>query len=104
MPKKFAYWTTGAAALLAAALFAAVPPAFVPDSTFQGSSLKGWHVLGQADWRADKGELIATPKNAGGGWLVLDKSYQDVQFFASFRCSGSCRTGVLLRAEKTGAA
>jgi len=102
MPKKFAYWTTGAAALLAAALFAAVPPAFVPDSTFQGSSLKGWHVLGQADWRADKGELIATPKNAGGGWLVLDKSYQDVQFFASFRCSGSCRTGVLLRAEKTG--
>ena len=102
MSKKLAYWTTGVAALLVAALFAAVPPAFVPDSTFQGSTLKGWHVVGQADWRADKGELIGTPKSAGGGWLVLDKSYQDVQFFASFRCTGSCKTGVLLRAEKTG--
>ena len=37
----------------------------------------------------------------GGGWLVLDKGYQDVAFYASFRCSGACKTGVLLRAEKT---
>ena len=32
---------------------------------------------------------------------MLDKSYQDVNFFASFRCGGDCKTGVLLRAEKT---
>ena len=44
-------------------------------------TLKGWHVLGQADWRAEKGELIGTPKSASGGWLVLDNSYQDIQFF-----------------------
>jgi hypothetical protein len=58
-------------------------------------------VLGQAGWRAEKGELIGTPKSASGGWLVLDRSYQDIGFFASFRCTGSCRTGVLLRAQKT---
>ena len=38
---------------------------------------------------------------APGGWLVLDKSYQDVGFFASFRCASGCKAGVLLRGEKT---
>ena len=90
------------AALTMAVLFAAVPSAFVPEWTFQGSSLKGWHVLGEAGWRAENGVLIGTPKSAGGGWLVLDKSYQDLGFFASFRCEGNCKTGVLLRAQKTG--
>ena len=32
---------------------------------------------------------------------MLDSSYQDIGFFASFRCAGNCRTGVLLRAQKT---
>jgi hypothetical protein len=75
-------------------------PNFIPDSTFKGSSLAGWHVLGQADWSAQNGELIGKGKDAGG-WLMLDRSYQDVGFFASFHCAGGCNTGVLLRAEKT---
>ena len=62
MSKKLVLGMTAVAALLMTALFAAVPSHFVPDWTFQGSSLKGWHVLGQADWRAEKGELIGTPK------------------------------------------
>ncbi len=49
----------------------------------------------------EKGEIVGTPKTPGGGWLVLDKSYQDTGFFASFRCMGGCKTGVMLRAEKT---
>jgi len=32
---------------------------------------------------------------------VLDRSCQDIGFFASFRCEGNCNTGVLLRAQKT---
>ena len=32
---------------------------------------------------------------------MIDKSYQDVGFYADFRCSGECAAGVLLRAEKT---
>ena len=84
---------------LSAAL-ATVPNVFVPDSTFRGSSLAGWHTLGQAQWRAENGEIVGTPAQ-GGNWLILDKSYQDVGFFASFRSTGGSKTGVLLRAEKT---
>jgi len=75
-------------------------PTFHPDATFKGSALTGWHTFGNADWRAQDGEIVGTPR-AGGGWLVLDHSYQDVGFFASFQCMAACRTGVLLRAEKT---
>ncbi|HTF64620.1 MAG TPA: hypothetical protein VK638_18215, partial [Edaphobacter sp.] len=75
--------------LLVAMAFATAPTVFVPDSTFKGSTLTGWHTLGQADWSARDGELIGKVKPGGsGGWLVLDKSYQDVGFFASFKCTG----------------
>ena len=36
-----------------------------------------------------------------GGWLMLDKGYQDVKFYTEFRCADKCDAGVLLRAEKT---
>src|SRR6188768_238920 len=94
----------GLVATLAA--FLTVPVAgtrstFIPDFTFKGSTLAGWHALGAADWKAVDGELVGTPKSPDGGWLVLDKSFQDVQFGADFKCVGACKTGVLLRAEKT---
>jgi hypothetical protein len=89
------------APLLALAAYAANPTVFVPDWTFKGSSISGWHVLGQAEWSAQNGELVGKAKEGGGGWLVLDKSYQDVGFFASFKSTGGAKTGVLLRAEKT---
>jgi hypothetical protein len=41
------------------------------------------------------------PQQAGGGWLVLNKSFEDVGFYANIHCAGGCRTGILLRAEKT---
>ena len=74
---------------------------FVPDAALNGSTLAGWHTLGGADWRAEKGELVGTPKQ-GGGWLVLDHSYQDVGVYTQFRCTGGCETGVLLRAAREG--
>ena len=76
-------------------------PSFIPDATFNTSALTGWHSLGSATWRLEKGEVVGTPSQAGGGWLVLDRSLQDVAFFASFKCAQGCETGVLLRAEKT---
>jgi 3-keto-disaccharide hydrolase len=75
------------------------PKNFVPDSTFAGSSLTGWRAIGEATWRADDGEIAATPKS--GGWLMLDRPYEDVAVVASFRCAPGCVTGVLLRAEPT---
>jgi hypothetical protein len=79
----------------------AVGPSFRPDTTFTGSSLTGWHTIGGAQWRAENGEVIATPKQNNGGWLVLDRSYQDIGVYTQFRCTETCEAGVLFRAEKT---
>jgi hypothetical protein len=104
MNQKFARATIAISGAAVLAIFAltgsAQGPNFNPDSTFKGSSLSGWHVIGQADWSAQNGELVGKAKPGGnGGWLMLDQSYQDVGFYAGFRCSGGCKTGVLLRAE-----
>jgi hypothetical protein len=89
--------------LVVAALVTAQGPAneFAPDTTFSGSSLTGWTPLGAADWQAQSGEIVGRPRPGGGGWLVLDKSYQDVNFFTRFRCTGPCQAGVLFRLDKT---
>jgi len=100
MLDKRAFGIAALAALLLAPVFA-TGPTWIPDVTFKATSLAGWHVLGQADWRVEKGEVVGTAKPGGGGWLVLDHSYQDVEFYAGFHCTGGCKTGVLLRAEKT---
>ncbi len=94
--------TAIAIATITLGIRAADPPAFKPDATFKGSTLTGWHTVGQAQWRAENGELIGRASAGGnGGWLVMDKSFQDLMFFANLKCDGACKTGVLLRAEKT---
>ena len=80
----------GAALLLTSGLTGASRN-FAPDATFTGSSLAGWRVLGQADWRAENGEIIGTPKP--GGWLLLDRSYEDVAVVSTFRCTGGLYDG-----------
>ncbi len=75
---------------------------FLADYIFSGSELTGWHAFGQADWRAENGEIVGQAHpGSNGGWLVLDKSYQDVLFFGRFRAPAGSKTGVLVRAEKT---
>jgi hypothetical protein len=86
--------------LVQPSLFAAART-FIPDATFTGSSLSTLHPLGDADWKANDGEIVGDPKSASGGWLILDKSYQDVALYTNFTCSNGCKTGILLRAEKT---
>ena len=78
-----------------------VGPSFRPDTRFTGGSLTGWNVVGEASWRVENGEIIGSPKSAAGGWLMLNRSFQDVGFYARFRCTGGCQTGLLFRAEKT---
>jgi Domain of Unknown Function (DUF1080)/FG-GAP-like repeat len=93
-------WAAIAAALLSAPIYAGLT--FIPDSTFKGSSLAEWHTLGDASWHAQAGEIVGTVKPGGnGGWLFLNQSYQDVGFHALFRCTGGCKAGVMIRAEKT---
>src|SRR5690606_31249622 len=97
----FAAVTTAALAALVNVGFAAGPSYFRAEPAFNGTSLAGWHPMGGANWRVDNGEIVGTPAAPSGGWLVFDKSLQDTGFFASFRCLNGCRTGVLLRAQKT---
>ncbi|MGN6210995.1 FG-GAP-like repeat-containing protein [Parafilimonas sp.] len=75
---------------------------FLPDHTFKGSSLKGWHTLGDASWQASNGELAGKANaNTKGGWLVMDSAYQDVAFHALFKATGNSETALLFRTEKT---
>ncbi|WP_263418164.1 FG-GAP-like repeat-containing protein [Terriglobus albidus] len=74
---------------------------FVPDWTFQGSSLAQFRTLGDVDWHAENGEIVGVPRSPAGGWLILDRSLQDTQFAATFRCTGGCKAGVLLRTQTT---
>lgn len=79
------------------AAHAAGPIAFSPDVLYKGGNLNGWTSLGTAQWSAAAGEVTAK----GAGWTFLDKPLQDAGFFTSFKCTGPCDAGVLLRAEKT---
>ena len=90
MPRKLGLMVAVSTFLGCLPMFA-TGPSFHPDATFTGSSLTGWHTFGQAEWRAENGEVVATPKG-GGGWLVLDRSYQDIGVFAQFRCAAACET------------
>jgi len=100
------YKQIGWGVLAAAGVILLVPRAganknFFPDWTFQGSSLGAMRTLGAVDWRAENGEIVGTPKSPEGGWLILDKPLQDVQFASAFRCTGGCRAGVMLRTQST---
>jgi len=79
------------------------PATFVPDWTFKGSALTGTEHIGQATWRAENGEIIATPTSAEGGWLLINPGYQDVQLAGAYRCAAACNVGVMVRSEKTAA-
>ena len=56
--------TLAAVFVLLSAILAATHE-FVPDYSFQGSTLTGWHTLGPATWRAQNGEIVATPQSPG---------------------------------------
>lgn len=96
-----ALYRTALAFALALPVSLAVAQNYAEDVRFKPTSLAGWHTLGDAAWKVENGEYVGTPTSASGGWLVLDKSLQDVGVFGHFKCTGGCRTGVLLRAEKT---
>ena len=91
---------TGGAAALAGFLVLSTPKANAGKPAFDGKSLAGWHPLG-GEWRVEKGEIVGAPR-PGPGWLVLDRSYQDMALSLAFHCEGGCQTGVLIGMEKSG--
>ena len=76
-------------------------PSFTPDAVLSGSSLAGWHTLGQAKWQLKNGNLNGDAGPSGsGGWLVMDHSFQDVALFTRFLCATGCDAGILFRIQK----
>lgn len=65
---------------------------------FDGSSLKGWNVVGDANW-----ELVAAEKavqaNKGTGFLVTPTAYTDFQVTADFWVTDDANSGVFIRCE-----
>lgn len=91
----------GAIGVVSTVSVLATGPTFRADYRFTGSNLSAFKSVGAADWKMQNGEIVGTPKEPGGGWLLLEnKMFQDAQVFANVKCAAGCRAGVLLRAEK----
>ena len=61
-PIRYACPCCGGSDVLTTTLPWAASRNFVPDVVFKGSTLTGWHPLGQSDWRAQDGEIYRDSK------------------------------------------
>lgn len=61
---------------------------------FDGTSLKGWNVIGDANWSVADGAIQATQ---GSGMLVTPASYGDFQITLEFWVSDDANSGVFIR-------
>jgi Domain of Unknown Function (DUF1080) len=59
-----------------------------------GTSLKGWNVVGDANWTVADGAVQA---DKGSGFLVTPASYRDFQITLEFWVSDDANSGVFLR-------
>lgn len=73
---------------------------FIPDHTFQGSDLQGWHPIGHSAWKADQGTITVTQSSGQSGLLVLDTPYQDIGITALLKCNAQDEAGILFRLTK----
>ena len=65
-------------------------------SLFDGSTLKGWNVVGNANWSVADGAMQAT---MGTGFLVTPMSYGDFQITMDFWVTDDANSGVFIRCE-----
>ena len=61
---------------------------------FDGSSLDGWTVLGDANWELADGAVSA---NSGGGFLVSEQSYGDFELRLEYWVEEPANSGVFIR-------
>jgi hypothetical protein len=63
---------------------------------FDGSSLKGWNVVGNANWEVADGAIQASQ---GTGFLVTPASYGDFQITLEFWVTDDANSGVFIRCQ-----
>jgi hypothetical protein len=61
---------------------------------FDGASLDGWRVLGDANWQLGDGAVSAT---SGSGFLVSERSYGDFELTLDFWVDEPANSGVFIR-------
>jgi hypothetical protein len=61
---------------------------------FDGTSLKGWQVIGDANWTVAEGTVQA---DRGAGFLVTPVAYGDFQITLEFWVSDDANSGVFIR-------
>ncbi|MBZ5660758.1 MAG: DUF1080 domain-containing protein [Acidobacteriia bacterium] len=61
---------------------------------FDGKSLDGWNIIGDANWRLENGMAVA---DKGTGFLVSKESYGDFEVRAEFWVDAKANSGVFLR-------
>jgi hypothetical protein len=80
--------------------FAGLQPAYVTSgqadfkTILDGKSMKGWNVVGNANWTVADGAVQAT---MGTGFLVTPESYADFQITADIWVSDDANSGIFIR-------
>jgi hypothetical protein len=80
--------------------FAGFQPAYITSgqsdfkTILDGTSLKGWDVVGNANWSVADGAVQAS---MGTGFLVTPQSYTDFQITADFWVTDDANSGVFIR-------
>ena len=80
--------------------FAGFQPSYVTSgqsdfkTILDGTSLKGWDVVGNANWSVADGAVQAS---MGTGFLVTPQSYTDFQITADFWVTDDANSGVFIR-------
>jgi hypothetical protein len=65
-----------------------------PVSLFNGTDLKGWHALGENQWKAEAGNLHSPHSGAN---IVTDATFTDFKLHIEFRLPKGSNSGVYLR-------
>jgi hypothetical protein len=68
---------------------------FLALSLFDGESLAGWSVQGEASWGVDEGAIVAA--GAGDGFLVSDADFDDFRLTLEFWVDATTNSGVFIR-------
>jgi hypothetical protein len=82
--------------------FAGFQPAYITSgqdgfkTILDGTSLKGWDVVGDANWSVADGAVQAS---MGTGFLVTPASYTDFQITADFWVTDDANSGIFIRCE-----
>lgn len=75
-----------------------------PVSLFDGATLGGWHVVGDARWLVVDGAIVGDTGPTGNGHLVTEKAWESFYLSYKFRATEGNNSGVFIRWDTTATA